>query len=130
MMRFRKTQLETLAAALGDRWKGQAQDWTVVVEAPPDNAGAHAVLYVEIGFDDGTPITTVSVGIPDAGNDHAWAAHKARSIAMAEATARGHTQVVAAVRRSTLATLRAQGSRDDIEPLLGYLRCCGVLVIE
>lgn len=130
MMRFRKAQLESLAAALGERWNGQARDWTVVIDAAHDSATAHASLFVEIGFDDGAPLTTVSVGIPDTANDHAWAAHKTCSLPAAAAAARSRTQVVAAVRRSTLATLRAQCSREDIEPLLGYLRYCGILVIE
>ncbi len=129
-MRYRKAELEALAGAVGDHWGGRAQDWTLVVEPRPDTVSASAILYVEIGFEDCTPTTTVSLGVPVFSNDHAWAAHKAESVCIAKTNARGRTHVVAAVRRSTLDTLGEQCLGKDIEPLLGYLRCCGVLVIE
>ena len=129
MMRYRKAELEALAGAVSEHWGGQAQDWMLVVE-PRDGETGSAVLYVEIALGDQTHISTISLAVPSGGNDHAWAAHKADSVHHARTTARDRTAVVAAVRRNSLVALFEQCLDRDIEPILGYLRCCGVLVIE
>jgi hypothetical protein len=83
-------------------------------------------LHVEIALDGYTWITTVPLGkAPDDSN------HRTAAFATAPRDlSHGGEAAVAAVRRASVQALLAQSTGDDIEPLLGYLRCCGILVMD
>lgn len=126
MISYRKDEIDDLAHAVGRHWGGQACDWRLVLESTPRNASPTLELHVEIALGGFTRITTIPLSIPPGDRPHR---------AAVPATASCHPShdgagAVAAVRRASVQALLAQSTGGDIEPLLGYLRCCGILVMD
>ena len=125
MISYRKDEIDDLAHAVGRHWGGQACDWRLVLESTPRNASPTLELHVEIALGGFTRITTIPLCQPS-GDRHPRAA----VLATASLGPSYDDAAVAAVRRDSVQALLAQSNGGDIEPLLGYLRCCGILVME
>lgn len=126
MISYRKAEIEELVHAIGRHWGGQASDWRLVVEPSDRNASPTVALHVEIALGACTRTTTIPLG-----KVHGDGAQPAKAqAATPHNLSLGKTMEVAAVRRASVQALFAQSSGDDIEPLLGYLRCCGILVMD
>jgi hypothetical protein len=122
---YRKDEIEDLARAVGRHWGGQACDWRLVVEPAQHYASPALELHVEIALGGSMRITTIPLGKRPGDSAHRTAALATPPRELSH----GGAAAVAAVRRATVQALLAQSTGDDIEPLLGYLRCCGILVI-
>ena len=126
MITYRKDEIEDLAQAIGRHWGGQARDWRLVVEPVHRNTSPTLELHVEIALGGFTRITTIPLCKRPGDGDR-----RATSLATSPRDlAHGDEAAVAAVRRDSVQALLAQSSGGDIEPLLGYLRCCGILVLD
>lgn len=125
MISYRKAEIEDLAYAVGRHWGGQACDWRLVVDPNRRNAPSTLELHVEIALGGCMRITAIPLcKVPGD------SAHRTAALATAPRDlSNGGTAAVAAVRHATVQALLAQSTDGDIEPLLGYLRCCGILVI-
>jgi hypothetical protein len=123
---YRKAEIEDLVHAIGRHWGGQASDWRLVVGPTHRNAPATVALHVEIALGTCTRTTTIPLGQHHGDSTHRLAAH----IMAPHDQARGSAAAVAAVRRVSVQALLAQSGSDDIEALLGYLRCCGIMVMD
>jgi len=131
MTHFRKADIEGLVYALGKHWGGQARDWLLVITPTRIDAHASVELHVEIALGSATQITTVPIGHMSRHDRSAFSAATAGPGAVPINTeTQIHTETRAAVRRVSVQALCEQCPTGDIEPLLGYLRCCGVLVID
>ena len=125
MTAYRKAEIEAMAHAIGRHWGGQALDWWLVVEPTHRNASPAIALHVEIALDCCTRITTIPLG------NHGDSAHRATALATApHEQSHGGNAAVAAVRRASVQAVLAHSVGGDIEPLLSYLRCCGILVMD
>lgn len=120
MMHYRKADIEGLVLALCKHWGGQALDWLLVVDPNLVGNQANVELQVEIALGSLTQIITIPLvaNLPRKGGRAK--AHGTQSA----------TEALAAVRRAAVQTLYEQCPANDIEPLLGYLRCCGIIIID
>ena len=125
MISYRKDEIDDLAHAVGRHWGGQACDWRLVLESTPRNASPTLELHVEIALGGFTRITTIPLCKP-----HGDKLHRAVVPATASHDPPYYDVTVAAVRRDSVQALLALSTGGDIEPLLGYLRCCGILVLD
>ena len=125
MISYRKDEIDDLAHAVGRHWGGQACDWRLVLESTPRNASPTLELHVEIALGGFTRITTIPLCKPSGDR-----LHRAVVPATASHDPSYDDAAVAAVRRDSVQALLAQSTGGDIEPLLGYLRCCGILVLD
>ncbi len=131
MMHYRKADIDGLVQALGKHWGGQARDWLLVVNPTRIDAPASVELHVEIALGSATQITTIPLGNMHRRDSRTFSVATAGPDAIPHSTqAQIRTGTLAAVRRASVQALCEQCPTDDIEPLLGYLRCCGVLVID
>ncbi len=124
MISYRKAEIEDLARATSRRWGGQTLDWRLVVEPIHRNASPTIVLHVEIALDGCTRIITIPLG------NHDGSTHRATALTSAPQAQSRRDAAVAAVRRTSVQALLAPSADGDIEPLLDYLRCCGILVLD
>ncbi len=122
MISYRKAEIEDMVHAICRHWDGQARDWSLVVKSNQLDASSAVELHVEIALGSFTRITSVPLG--NAHGDGTLCAAAPRNLS------HGDMAAVAAVRRVSVQALFAQSTGDDIEPLLGYLRCCGILVLD
>lgn len=120
MIAYRKDEIEALARAASRHWGGQPLDWRLIIETSRHNPPPSIILNVEIALDGSTRISTIPLDKPV----------DASSCFTAPASARGHPTAVAAVRRRSVQALLTHSTDGDIEPLLSYLRCCGILVTD
>lgn len=125
MITYGKDELEALVHAIARHWGGQPRDWRLVVEPPRHGDSPGVALHVEIALGHFTRVTTIPLSKP---NDDRRAA--APATARQAAVRNMSTGALAAVRRTAVQSLLVQSGVDNIEPLLGYLRCCGILVMD
>ena len=124
MISYRKAEIEDMAHAIGRHWGGQALDWWLVVEPTHRNASPAIALRVEIALDCCTRITTIPLG------NHGDSAPRATALATTPHDQSHGGEAAAAVRRASVQALLAQSAGSDIEALFGYLRGCGILVLD
>lgn len=118
--RWPRQALDAMAETVAAQSGGRVMDWGVVPHSQADDPAGHTLLYVTVGTHQGSRpvITTVTASL--AGNlvpGPGW--HN-------EAEA----PPFAAVRRHSFEYLFWHCHSADPEPLLEYLRCCGVLVLD
>ena len=131
MMHYHKADIDGLAQALGNHWGGQVRDWLLVVNPSCCDAPANVILQVEVTLGSTTHISTLTLGNLTSRDRHAQSvASDGPGSQPNSAQAQQCAATIAAVRRASVQTLCEQCPASDIEPLLGYLRCCGVLVID
>lgn len=124
MISYCKAEIEDLARATSRRWGGQTLDWRLVVEPIHRNASSTIALQVEIALDGCTRITSIPLG------NHDGCGQRATALASAPQAQSRRDAAVAAVRRASVQALLAPSANGDIEPLLDYLRGCGILVLD
>ncbi len=122
MIEYRKAEIEEMVYAVCRHWDGQPRNWSLIVKSNPHLTSSAVELHVEIALGSYTRTTTIPLGkVHDDGRPCAAAARN---------LSQGDVAAVAAVRRVSVQALFAQSRGDDVEPLLGYLRCCGILVLD
>ncbi len=118
--RWTRQALDATAEAVAAQSGGRVMNWGVVLNPQAAEPAGHALLHVTVGTHRGSrpEITTVTASL--AGNlvpGPGWCNE-------AEAPP------LAAVRRHSFEYLFWHCHSADPEPLLEYLRCCGVLVLD